>query len=72
MLTALLILTSIVLATLLYAATKRAECYKADVKLLELEIDTDDELIRRLADALSAHQGHGPLIAEAHRHLSRP
>lgn len=72
MLTALLMLTSMVLATLLYAATKRAECYKLDADLLEREIDTDDELIRRLTDALSAHPGHGPLIAEAHRHLSRP
>ncbi|MAG68375.1 MAG: hypothetical protein Tp138OMZ00d2C19078221_27 [Prokaryotic dsDNA virus sp.] len=72
MLATILMLASMVLATLFYAATKRAEAYNADAKLLELEIDADDELIMRLADALSAHPGHGPLIAEAHRHLSRP
>lgn len=71
MLTTLLMLTSAILAVLMYAATKRAEAYSADAELLALEIDADDELIRELIDALSEHPGHGQLIAEAHRHLAR-
>ena len=72
MLTALLMLTSAILAVLMYAATKRAEAYSEDAALLELEIEEDYKLIMELTDALSAHPGHGPLIAEAHRHLARP
>lgn len=72
MLTALLMITSAILAVLMYAATKRAEAYSEDAALLELEIEEDYRLIMELADALSERPGHGELIARAHRHLSRP
>ena len=72
MLTTLLMLTSAILAVLMYAATKRAEAYNEDAALLELEIEEDYRLIMELADALSQYPGNGELIARAHRHLSRP
>lgn len=72
MLTTLLMLTSAILAVLMYSATKRAEAYGSDAALLELEIDEDYKLIMELTDALAAYPGNGELIARAHRHLSRP
>lgn len=72
MLTAILMLTSAILAVLMYAATKRAEAYNEDAALLELEIEEDYKLIMELTDALSQYPGNGELIAQAHRHVQRP